>query len=263
VLTMGRRTRMASFTSATHHKILKEPSSSSRARWDGFELAVHPGWDLPWSAIEVAGEKKKHGRPASKLDAGAFRALCRAYAQSSQLELPTRAISKRLRCWSDWDHPIETMDPSYEASNCALARSSPKAIFIRVEAPRSLVVSIVVRRWPSRSRVRRAVSPAIDVAVRVVASQDLAIVSVSCSGRWSMRISMFFVIWTTTPWTCPTNQAVALRGEFRTCSSRRTRVWYAHQMILAADLNSSRMFATLGMTMDCTLGRRPGAPSKG
>jgi len=93
------------------NKILKDIVVKSRSL-DGFDSPYIPGWDCHGLPIELQVEKK-HGRPGQKLDAQAFRAACRAYAQE-QIELQ-RADFKRLGVLGDWDRPYLTMSPGYEA----------------------------------------------------------------------------------------------------------------------------------------------------
>src|SRR5487761_1032878 len=57
------------------NKILKDIIVKSRSL-DGFDAPYIPGWDCHGLQVE-----KKHGRPGQKLDPGAFRAACRAFAQ--------------------------------------------------------------------------------------------------------------------------------------------------------------------------------------
>src|SRR2546421_2757347 len=66
------------------NKILKDIVVKSRSL-DGFDSPYIPGWDCHGLPIELQVEKG-HGRPGQKLDAQAFRAACRAYAQE-QIEL--------------------------------------------------------------------------------------------------------------------------------------------------------------------------------
>ena len=93
------------------NKILKDIVVKSRSL-DGYDSPYIPGWDCHGLPIELQVEKK-HGRPGQKLDAHAFRAACRAYAQE-QIELQ-RTDFKRLGVLGDWDHPYLTMAPRYEA----------------------------------------------------------------------------------------------------------------------------------------------------
>ena len=69
------------------NKILKDIVVKSRS-FDGFDSPYIPGWDCHGLPIELQVEKT-HGRPGQKLDAAAFRAACRAYAQE-QIDLLLR-----------------------------------------------------------------------------------------------------------------------------------------------------------------------------
>src|SRR6185312_7293310 len=93
------------------NKILKDIVVKSRG-FDGFDSPYVPGWDCHGLPIELQVEKK-HGRPGHKLDAAAFRAACRAYAQE-QIELQRKDF-KRLGVLGDWANPYRTMDPRFEA----------------------------------------------------------------------------------------------------------------------------------------------------
>ncbi len=101
--TTARRTRTGRSTSATAvNKILKDIVVKSRSL-DGFDSPYIPGWDCHGLPIELQVEKK-HGRPGQKLDAQAFRAACRAYAQE-QVDLQ-RTDFKRLGILGDWERPV-------------------------------------------------------------------------------------------------------------------------------------------------------------
>ena len=93
------------------NKVLKDIIVKSRSL-DGFDSPYIPGWDCHGLPIELQVEKK-HGRPGQKVDAAAFRAACRAFAQE-QVNLQ-RVDFKRLGVLGDWDHPYLTMAPRYEA----------------------------------------------------------------------------------------------------------------------------------------------------
>ena len=93
------------------NKILKDIVVKSHAM-DGFDSPYIPGWDCHGLPIELQVEKK-HGRPGQKLDAAAFRAACRAFAQTQVDQ--QRLDFKRLGVLGDWDNPYLTMAPKYEA----------------------------------------------------------------------------------------------------------------------------------------------------
>ena len=193
------------------NKILKDIVVKSRSL-DGFDSPYIPGWDCHGLPIELQVEKK-HGRPGHKLDARAFRAACRAFAHE-QIELQ-RNDFKRLGILGDWDRPYLTMSPRYEAQQLHA--------FGRIIARGHLYKGVKPVHWclDCRSALAEAeveyeerVSPAIDVAFRVASNADLA-ARLGSSAAELGGDPVDVVIWTTTPWTLPANQAVALRAEFR------------------------------------------------
>ncbi len=93
------------------NKILKDIIVKSRSL-DGFDAPYVPGWDCHGLPIEQQVEKK-HGRPGQKLDAAAFRAACRAFAQEQVNQ--QRVDFKRLGVLGDWNRPYLTMASRYEA----------------------------------------------------------------------------------------------------------------------------------------------------
>ena len=76
------------------NKILKDIVVKSRSL-DGYDSPYIPGWDCHGLPIELQVEKK-HGRPGHKLDARAFRAACRAYAQE-QIDLRSEEHTSELQ----------------------------------------------------------------------------------------------------------------------------------------------------------------------
>ena len=191
-------------------KILKDIIIKSR-QLDGFDAPYVPGWDCHGLPIEQQVEKK-HGRPGQKLDAAQFRAACRAYA-NEQVNLQ-RADFKRLGVLGDWDHPYLTLDSRYEAHQIR--------VLGRIIANGHVYQGVKPVHWcfDCRSALAEAeveyedhTSTAIDVAFRVVDNRDLESRIGAASGSLG-KTPTDIVIWTTTPWSLPANQAVALNAEF-------------------------------------------------
>ena len=222
------------------NKILKDIVVKSRSL-DGFDAPYLPGWDCHGLPIELQVEKK-HGRPGVKLDAAAFRAACRAYAQE-QIELQ-RADFKRLGVLGDWDNPYRTMDPRYEAQQIrSLGAIIRNGHVYKGAKPVHWCLDCRSALAEAEVEYEERTSPAIDVGFPVIDRRDL-------ERRVGLREGALgdasgptasIVIWTTTPWTLPANQAVALRGDFRYAlveieragthgETRRERI------VLAADL---------------------------
>jgi len=190
------------------NKILKDLVVKSRTL-DGYDSPYVPGWDCHGLPIEMQVEKK-HGRVGQKLDARAFRAACRAFAQE-QLDLQRRDF-RRLGVLGDWDHPYVTMDPQYEAEQIRTlgkvianghVYAGAKPVYWCLDC-RSALAEAEVEYEPHSS-------PAIDVAFRVVDTADFA---KRTGAPAAVATDTAVVIWTTTPWTLPANEAVSLRADF-------------------------------------------------
>jgi isoleucyl-tRNA synthetase len=190
------------------NKVLKDIIVKSRTL-DGCDAPYIPGWDCHGLPIELAVEKK-HGKPGQKLDAAAFRAACRAFA-SSQIDAQ-RADFQRLGVFGDWAHPYLTMDPRYEAQQIrSLARIIHNGHLYRGAKPVHWCLDCRSALAEAEVEYEEHVSPAIDVAFPVLDVADFARRTGIEAGKLG---SVALVIWTTTPWTLPANEAVALRDEF-------------------------------------------------
>jgi isoleucyl-tRNA synthetase len=225
------------------NKILKDVIVRSRTL-DSCDSPYVPGWDCHGLPIEHQIEKK-HGRPGGKLDARAFRALCREFAQK-QVDLQ-RTDFKRLGVLGDWEHAYLTMHPRYEATQIrALGRIIARGHVYKGVKPvywcndcRSALAEAEVE-YEDRT------SPAVDVEFRVVDPRDLerrvglATGSVSEGKLGTLpNFPVSIAIWTTTPWTLPANQAVALRADFRYEIVEAVREGRLLRLVLAAELREA------------------------
>jgi isoleucyl-tRNA synthetase len=192
------------------NKILKDIIVKSR-QLDGFDAPYVPGWDGHGLPIEQQVEKK-HGRPGQKLDAAAFRAACRAFANEQVVQ--QRVDFQRLGVLGDWNHPYLTMDSQYEAHQIR--------VLGRIIANGHLYKGVKPVHWcfDCRSALAEAeveyedhTSTAIDVAFRVLDNRDLERRIGAAAGSLGTTPTDI-VIWTTTPWSLPANQAVALNADF-------------------------------------------------
>jgi isoleucyl-tRNA synthetase len=187
------------------NKILKDIIVKTKTL-EGFDAPYVPGWDCHGLPIELQVEKT-HGKDTPP---ARFRELCREYA-ASQVERQ-KADFIRLGVLGDWDHPYLTMDYRFEAD---IIRELGK-----IQANGHLYLGAKPVHWcvdcgsalaEAEVEYEDKTSPAIDVAFPVADCADLA-----------KRLGMpadgdcpaYAVIWTTTPWTLPANQAVAVHPDF-------------------------------------------------
>jgi isoleucyl-tRNA synthetase len=177
------------------------------ARLDGHHAPFTPGWDCHGLPIELQVEKK-HGKVGDKLDAKAFRQKCREYA-SEQID-KQRVDFKRLGVLADWDHPYQTMSPAFEAEQLrCLAQIVDKGHVVRGFKPVHWCLDCGSSLAEAEVEYEDKTSAAIDVKFVAADATDLA-------HRFNTKDASgaAFVIWTTTPWTLPANQAISAHPEF-------------------------------------------------
>ncbi|MGH8035750.1 MAG: class I tRNA ligase family protein, partial [Lysobacterales bacterium] len=188
------------------NKVLKDIIVKSKVL-SGFDAPYVPGWDCHGLPIELQVEKK-HGKVGDKLDARAFRAQCRAYA-TDQIDRQ-RADFKRLGVLADWERPYLTMLPAYEAEQLrSLAKIIERGHVVRGAKPVHWCLDCGSSLAEAEVEYEDRKSPAIDVKF-AAADPDEAWARFRKRGEGDIS----FVIWTTTPWTLPANQAITVRPHF-------------------------------------------------
>ncbi len=186
------------------NKILKDIVIKAKTL-AGFDAPYVPGWDCHGLPIELQVEKA-HGK---ELEPARFRELCRAYA-GEQIERQKKDFI-RLGVLGDWDHPYRTMDHDFEANIIRQLALIHAAGFLHQGAkPVHWCVDCGSALAEAEVEYEDKTSPAIDVAFSVVDSAELA----RRLNQAAPNIPVHAVIWTTTPWTLPANQAVAVQAEF-------------------------------------------------
>jgi isoleucyl-tRNA synthetase len=240
------------------NKILKDIIVKSRSL-DGFDAPYIPGWDCHGLPIELQVEKK-HGRPGARLDPAAFRAACRAFAEE-QVNLQ-RADFKRLGVLGDWDRPYLTMAPRYEAQQLrAFGRIIENGHLYKGVKPVHWCLDCRSALAEAEVEYEEKTSPAVDVAFQVTDLRDLERRMGLAAGQLA-NAPADIVIWTTTPWTLPANQAVALRDEFRYALVEGERDGERRRLILAADLLEPCL-KRFGLTRPAVLAQAPGRDLEG
>jgi isoleucyl-tRNA synthetase len=194
------------------NKILKDIIIKSKTL-AGFDAPYVPGWDCHGLPIEHQIEKK-HGK---NLPGDKVRELCRAFAQQ-QVERQ-KADFIRLGVLGDWDNPYLTMNYSIEAGIIrALGKIYERGYLYQGQKPVNWCIDCGSALAEAEVEYEDKTSPAIDVKFRVTDSQGFwsAFENVS-HGVTEAGIQsdkpVYVVIWTTTPWTLPANQAVSLNPD--------------------------------------------------
>lgn len=210
------------------NKILKDIIVKSKG-FAGFDAPYVPGWDCHGLPIEQMVEKKI-GRVGAKVDARTFRAACREYA-ARQVIAQSRDF-ERLGVFGDWGRPYRTMDPQFEADILrTFGRVFANGHVYRSRRPVHWCLDC--RSSLAEAEVEYEERPASAIDVRFALDEAALRTRMETPGRGPVAI----VIWTTTPWTLPANEAVAVGAgiEYALVEIGEER------LILAASLVASSM----------------------
>ena len=190
------------------NKILKDFIVKSKTLF-GYDAPYLPGWDCHGLPIEHQVEKKK-GKVGPKLTAREFRDHCREYALRQVEEQKEDFI--RLGVPGEWDNPYLTLDKRYEAEQIRA--------FAEIYANNHVTYGHKPVHWclDCQSALAEAeveymdkVSTSVDVLFKIVDPSDF--IKRANTKKIDDRTDIYIPIWTTTPWTLPSNEAVAMGGE--------------------------------------------------
>jgi isoleucyl-tRNA synthetase len=226
------------------NKVLKDIIIRSRTL-SGFDAPYVPGWDCHGLPIELMVEKL-HGKtiPPAK-----FRELCREYAKEQIARQKKDFI--RLGVLGDWDNPYLTMDFKTEADIVrTLGKIHENGFLNKGEKPVHWCIECGSALAEAEVEYEDRKSPAIDVGFPVEDGAAMA----RAFGLSAPVDGARAVIWTTTPWTLPANQAVAVNAELRYQLLDTPQ----GKLILAAELVAGAM-ARYGIERFSVLGETVGA----
>jgi len=187
------------------NKILKDIIIKSRTL-SGFDAPYVPGWDCHGLPIEHNVEKKI-GKAGVKVDHKTFRQKCRDYA-SKQIE-GQKADFVRLGVFGEWDNPYLTMSYNFEADIIrALGKIVANGHLDRGFKP--VYWSVVGASALAEAEVEYQDKTSYSIYVKYSAVQQSEVAELmNASGEGELKV----VIWTTTPWTLPSSQAVSLNAD--------------------------------------------------
>jgi len=205
------------------NKILKDIIIKGKTL-SGFDAPYVPGWDCHGLPIELQVEKK-HGKA---IPPAQFRELCRAYAKE-QVERQKKDFI-RLGVLGEWDKPYLTMYYQTEADIMrALGIIQQQGYLYQGYKPVNWCLDCQSALAEAEVEHEDKTSSAIDVAFEVKDTVSLAkAFGVSLPGA----AKVYAVIWTTTPWTLPANQAVSIHPNYEYRLAKTDKGY----LLLAAEL---------------------------
>ena len=180
------------------NKVLKDVIVKSKTL-SGYDAPYVPGWDCHGLPIEHMVEKKK-GKVGHKISAYEFRAACREYADK-QIE-KQKVDFKRLGIFGDCDNPYLTKNFKYEADIVrALGKIVKNGHLTKGFKPVHWCTECSSALAEAEVEYKDKGSDTVDVAFNVIGD------------FFGNDKPVALIIWTTTPWTLPANEAVSLHPE--------------------------------------------------
>ncbi len=211
------------------NKILKDIIIKSKTL-SGFDAPYIPGWDCHGLPIEHQIEKK-HGKnlPADKL-----RELCRAFAKVQVERQKVDFI--RLGVLADWDNAYLTMNFQTEAGIIrALGKIHQTGYLYKGQKPVNWCIDCGSALAEAEVEYEDKTSSAIDVGFEINSSSAANQLAQAFGVTLPNDSKAYAVIWTTTPWTLPANQAVSVHPDFEYSLVQTHR----GLMILASELKQT------------------------
>ena len=175
----------------------------------GFNAPYVPGWDCHGLPIETQ-LIKEIGDKRRDMSIPEFRQKCKEYALK-YVDLQRREF-KRLGIFGEWDNPYLTIDHSYEAKIVELfGVLAEKGYIYRGLKPIHWCPHCETALAEAEIEYEDDKSPSIFVKFKAIDLKPLQVDKKS--PITTVKEPIFFVIWTTTPWTLPANVAIAAHPE--------------------------------------------------
>ena len=190
------------------NKILKDFVVKSRSM-AGFDTPYLPGYDCHGLPIELKVDREL-GPKKRDMSVAEIRRACREYA-GRFIDVMTGEF-KRLMVFGDWDHYYLTMNPRYQADIArSLGKFVERGLVYKGKKPVHWCIHCRTALAEAEVEYEDHSSPSIFVEfpLNPDAASDLTARVPALAGR-----NVSVLIWTTTPWTIPSNLAIAFHPEF-------------------------------------------------
>src|SRR3982074_731796 len=230
------------------NKLLKDFVVKSRSM-AGFDAPYVPGYDCHGLPIELKVDREL-GPKKREMSIADFRRACRAYANRF-IGVMTEEF-QRLGILGDWEHPYLTMNFKYQAAIArSLGKFVEKGLVYKGKKPVHWCIHCRTALAEAEVEYEDHVSPSIYVEFPLApeSADELAARVPALAGR---RVSV--LIWTTTPWTIPSNLAVAFHPEFDYAAYD-----FDGRAIILAEGLAERVAQVVGRPLGTVLARMKGA----
>src|SRR5688500_979389 len=234
------------------NKILKDLVVKSRSM-AGYDTPYVPGYDCHGLPIELRVDREL-GPKKREMSVGDIRRACRSYAERF-IDVMTKEF-QRLMVFGDWSHPYVTMSFRYQADIArALARFVERGVVYKGKKPVHWCIHCRTALAEAEVAYEDHSSPSIYVEFPLspASAADLGARVPALAGR---QVSA--LIWTTTPWTIPSNLAIAFHPDFEYAAydvDGRT--------VIVAEALASRVGGEIGRSFDRKLAQIDGKALEG
>ena len=213
------------------NKILKDILIKYKSQ-QGFYAPFVPGYDGHGLPIENAVVKNiKGGRSA--LTPFELRQKCREFAHKNLKGQENEF--KRLGVWGDWKHPYLTINPEFEAEQVRVFGDMYKKGYIE-KGLKPVYWCAACETALAEAEVEYADHTSTSIYVRFRFDDD-AVEKIKCLIKGTENKKIYAIIWTTTPWTIPSNMAISMHPEFEyTFFEYKNEIYVAAQGLLSAFL---------------------------
>lgn len=207
------------------NKILKDTIVRYKSM-KGFRTPYVPGWDchglpIEHKVIKELQEKKK------ELDSLSLRKACAQFS-NDYIKIQS-AQFKRLGILADWKNQYKTMDPKYEAEILrTFAAFVEQGLVYRGKKPVYWSIPCATALAEAEIEYQEHVSPSVYVKFPVPDAK-----------AYGFSYPLSIVIWTTTPWTLPSNMAIAVHPELN-----YVEIYHQDQSYLVAEELADRFIKT-------------------
>src|SRR3954470_20770869 len=234
------------------NKILKDFVVKSKTM-AGFDSPYVPGYDCHGLPIELKVDREL-GPKKRDMSVADFRRACRAYADRF-IGVMTKEF-ERLGILGDWDHPYLTMNFKYQAAIArALGRFVTRGLVYKGKKPVHWCIHCRTALAEAEVEYEEHSSPSIYVefALDSESAAEIATRVPELAGR-----DVSVLIWTTTPWTIPSNLAIAFHPEFDYAAYQ-----VGSRAVIVAEALAPKVAEVAGVRFDAPIARRKGEQLEG
>jgi len=234
------------------NKILKDVIVKARTM-AGFDAPYVPGWDCHGLPIELQVDRHL-GKKKRELSVASFRRECRSYAEKYVGLM--REDFKRLGILGQWESPYLTMNFGYQAAIVrALGTLVRKGMVYKGKKPVHWCIQCRTALAEAEVEYEPHTSPSIYVDFPLAEESEplLAQIAPSLAGR-----PVSVLIWTTTPWTIPSNLAVAFHPELDYAAYETDGV-----VVIVAEPLGERVGTRVGRALNTPIARFKGRTLEG